>query len=92
MIERFLLWLFGSMVADSQYRDQANDKKVGMLVAGVTFTLHMVIHQPEGWEMWATYMGAVGGWNVGTYAFKKMAESRAAKLNQEENDANKNHP
>lgn len=79
MIERLLLWAFGSIVADSEHPEQANDKKVGMLVAGATFTLYMLATWPDGWEMWATYMGSVGGWNVGTYAFKKLAEAKAAR-------------
>lgn len=77
MIERLLIWLFGSMVADSDRPDQANDKKVGMLVAGAVFTAHMLASRPTSWEMWATYMASVGAWNVGTYAVKKIAEAKA---------------
>lgn len=79
MIERLLLWLFGSIVADSEYPDQANDKKVGMLVAGATFTAYMLIARPNSWELWLTYMGSVGGWNVGSYAIKKLAAGKESK-------------
>lgn len=82
MIERLLLWVFGSLVADSDRPYEANDKKAGMLIAGITFTFYMVVAWPDGWEMWATYMGSVGGWNVGTYAFKKLAEAKAAKTQE----------
>ena len=82
MIERVLLWLFGSILGDSVYPEQVNDKKLGMAIAGSVFTIFMLVKMPEGWEMWATYIGAVGGWNVASYGLKKNAEKK-----QESDDA-----
>lgn len=73
MIERLLLRFFGSILGDSEHPDQVNDKKLGMAIAGGTFTAYMLITMPNDWAMWAAYMGSVGGWNVGSYAIKKMA-------------------
>ena len=82
MIEKMLLFFFGTMVGDSERPYEVNDKKAGMLIASMVFTAYMVINWPAGWEMWATYMGAVGGWNVGSYAVKKIAAAKAGKSSE----------
>lgn len=82
MIEKLLLFLFGTMVGDSERPKEVNDKKAGMLIASAVFTGYMIVKWPENWEMWATYMGAVGGWNVGSYAIKKIAAAKGSKAQE----------
>jgi hypothetical protein len=38
--------------------------RIGMIVAGLVFTVKMAAHMPDSWELWLTYMGTVGGYAV----------------------------
>lgn len=46
--------------------------RIGMILAGAVFTFKMLHDLPEGWEMWATYMGTVGGYAIA----RQMVASR----------------
>lgn len=39
--------------------------RIGMIIAGAVFVRHMIIHQPQGWEIWLAFMGSVGGYAIG---------------------------
>lgn len=50
------------------YTDQdskLSHSKGGMLVAGIVFTIKMIHDFPNDWELWAVYMGTVGGYALG---------------------------
>lgn len=36
--------------------------KGGMLIAGMCFTAKMLLDMPDDWELWATFVGTVGGY------------------------------
>lgn len=36
--------------------------KIGMIIAGACFTAKMLIDLPDDWELWATFVGTVGGY------------------------------
>lgn len=44
--------------------------KIGEVVVGVVWTMHMLSAQPADWEMWLAYAGTVMGWSSVRYYFK----------------------
>lgn len=36
--------------------------KIGMIIAGASFTAKMLLDMPDDWELWAVFVGTVGGY------------------------------
>lgn len=63
MISIFLKWLLGDLVTDPK-DCTVSHTRVGMLIAGATFTAKMLVDMPDDWALWLVYLGTVGGYGV----------------------------
>lgn len=48
--------------------------KIGEVVVGIVWTMHMLAARPAEWEMWLAYAGTVMGWSSVRYYFKNKKQ------------------